>query len=72
MWQIISTTSEYTQQTLSKTHNTLENSRTLKQRSSQYLQKQAYKTTTHITTKHSPLNKDANAETSIITEQYNP
>ena len=30
------------------------------------------KTTTHITTKHSPLNKDANAKTSILTEQYNP
>ena len=25
-----------------------------------------------ITTKHSPLNKHANAKTSILTEQYNP
>jgi len=30
------------------------------------------KTTTHVMTKHWPLNKDANAKTSIITEQYNP
>jgi len=29
-------------------------------------------TTTHVTTKHSPLNKYANAKTSILTEQYNP
>jgi len=30
------------------------------------------KTTTHVTTKHSPLNKYANAKTAILTEQYNP
>jgi len=30
------------------------------------------KTTTHVTTKHMPLNKHANAITSILTEQYNP
>jgi len=30
------------------------------------------KTTTHVTTKHSPLNKYANAKTSTLTEQYNP
>jgi len=30
------------------------------------------KTTTHVTAKHSPLNKYADAKTSILTEQYNP
>ena len=29
------------------------------------------KTTTHVMTNHSPLNKNANAKTSILTEQYN-
>ena len=29
------------------------------------------KTTTHVTINQSPLNKDANAKTSILTEQYN-
>jgi len=29
-------------------------------------------TTTHVTTKHSPINKCANAKISILTEQYNP
>jgi len=29
------------------------------------------KTTTHVTTNHSPLHKDANAKTSILTEHYN-
>jgi len=36
------TPSEYTQETLSKTHYTLENSRTLGHRTNQHLQKHAY------------------------------
>jgi len=28
--------------------------------------------TTHVTTKHSLLNKRANTKTSILTDQYNP
>ena len=30
------------------------------------------KSTTHVTTKHSPLNKYANAKNSLLTEQCNP
>ena len=30
------------------------------------------KTTTHVTTKYSPLNMHANAITAFLTEQYNP
>jgi hypothetical protein len=37
----------------------------------QYLLKHASKTITHVTTNHSPQNKDTNAKTSILTEQYN-
>jgi len=36
-----------------------------------FLQNTLSKTTTHVTTKHSPLNKHTNAITSILTQQYN-
>jgi len=66
------TTSEYIQETLSKHTARIENSITIRHRNSQYLQKHASKKTAHVTTKPSPLNKYANAETSILAEQYNP
>ena len=64
--------SEYTQETFSETHYTLENARTIEHRSNNIYRNTLVKTTTHVTTNHSPLNKDANAKTSILTEQYDP
>ena len=61
----------HTQETLSKTHYTLENSRTTGHRSKQFCRNTLIKTTTHVTTNHSPLNKDVNVKTFILTEQYN-
>ena len=64
LWQLIHTTSEYTQKKLSKTNYTHYRTQEPQDTAATNIYRNTLiKTITHVMANHSPLNKDANAKT---------